>query len=722
MERFYAHSLEGQPKEAWQLLEEHLRNVAALAQGFAEVFAAGEWGYLAGLWHDLGKYAAEFQRYLEGDGSRVDHATAGAQHAVSVLGGYGRLLAYGLAGHHAGLPNGRDNNDSCLEERLAKRVPDYAAYADEVLHPPAKGELHFPFEPEEHRNGFQFSFFTRMLYSCLVDADFLDTESFIDPTKAALRKGYPALASLLPKLETHLATLQQKAKPSEVNRHRAVILRQSLAAAEEAQGLYSLTVPTGGGKTLSSLAFALRHALRHGLDRVIYVIPYTSIIEQNAMVLRNIFGDGAVLEHHSNYEPPVDDRRSKLAAENWDAPIVVTTNVQFFESLFRTRSSRCRRIHNIANSVVILDEAQMLPVELLRPCLEVLRELAAYRTTVVLCTATQPALREEDGFAQGLRNVREIIDNPQELLEALARVRTVNLGRATDAELVGRLGGQEQVLCVVNTRRHARSLFEMLADKGGEGVHHLSGLMCPAHRSEVLTRIRQALKEGRPCRVVSTQLIEAGVDIDFPVVYRSVAGIDSIAQAAGRCNREGGLPQPGRVFVFEPEEGVSAGPARQAAQSAEPVLRRHEDPLSLAAVREYFQSHYWRRAQDLDKHGILRDFEEGARRGDYPFREVDAKFKLIETVMEPVIIPWNSEAEELIDALCHAEHPGSYSRRLQRYTVQIPRFALAELRADGDVERLRDQFNILINRSCYSEKIGLCSGKQAFIEAENLIV
>ncbi len=719
---FYAHSLENQPPEKWQPLEEHLVNVAVMARGFASVFGAGEWGYLAGLWHDLGKYSREFQEYIVREGSRVDHATAGAQHAVSSLGGYGKLLAYALAGHHAGLPNGKDNNSSCLEERLRRTVPDFSAYPENLVFGQSKENPFFPFAPDRRRNGFQFSFFVRMLYSCLVDADFLDTEKFIDPGRAAQRQGYPSLAELWPVLDSHLLALQQKAKPSKVNRHRAAILRQCLDAAEDRRGLYSLTVPTGGGKTLSSLAFALRHALRHNLGRIIYVIPYTSIIEQNAIVFRRIFGDRAVLEHHCNYETPEDDRRSKLAAENWDAPIVVTTNVQFFESLFRTRSSRCRKIHNIANSVVILDEAQMLPVELLRPCLEVLRELAAaYRTSVVLCTATQPALREEDGFKQGLREVREVIANPQELYEALVRVRTSNLGRLTDAELVDRLAEHERVLCVVNTRRHARCLYEQLAAKGEEGGYHLSALMCPAHRSQALAYIREELANDRPCRVISTQLIEAGVDIDFPVVYRSVAGIDSIAQAAGRCNREG-RPELGQVFIFEPEEGVGAGPARHAAQSAEPVLRRHADPLSLAAVHDYFQTHYWRREELLDKHGILVDLEEGASKGNYPFRDVDAKFRLIENEMEPVIIPWNDEAEALIAALRRAEYPGTLSRRLQRYTVQVPRFALAEFRVGGDVERLREQFNILINTSCYSEKIGLCSGKRAFIDAEKLVV
>jgi len=572
---FYAHSLEGKPPSEWQPLEEHLKNVAEIARSFAESFSAGDWGYLAGLWHDIGKYSDEFQKMLgteEGSDAhietkfrRIDHSTAGAKHAHISLKDKGKLLAYAIAGHHAGLLDGK-SNDACLYNRLMKEnIPDYSSCPEHILNTKSLGDL--PFALNVHnpkRFGFQISFFIRMIYSCLVDADFLDTEVFMGREKSSWRKGYPALHELDAKLGFALKQLSASAPRTLINKHRAAILKNCLDAAELPQGLFSLTVPTGGGKTLSSLAFAIKHALKYNLKRIIYVIPYTSIIEQNAAVFRDILGENAVLEHHSNFEPNEEDHRSRLASENWDAPIIVTTNVQFFESLYRSKSSRCRKIHNIANSVVILDEAQMLPVPLLKPCLEVLRELSsAYRTSIVLCTATQPALSTTETFKDGLEGVREIASDPGKLYAEFKRVRVKKLPVISDDELADRLNEHKQVLCIVNTRGHARRIFERIRD-GEEGCYHLSALMCPEHRTATLNKIRSALLDGSPCRVISTQLIEAGVDIDFPVVFRSAAGIDSIAQAAGRCNREGKLLEGGQVFVFLPEDGTLPGHFRQA--------------------------------------------------------------------------------------------------------------------------------------------------------------
>lgn len=401
--KFYAHSLPDLPLQEWQVLDEHLQNVARISKQFANVFNASDWGYAAGLWHDLGEYSKEFQEYLkkssDGDAhienkpGRVDHSTAGAQYAVKMYKDYGKILAYCIAGHHAGLPNGISTEESSLGARLKKVIPSYADASLEILQ--AKSQLVPPFQPDQKskRAGFQISFFIRMIYSCLTDADFLDTEQFLDKNKALWRSGYPSIDILSNKLEDYLQHLAIEAVHSQVNRVRFDVLRQCKQAADWKPGLFTLTVPTGGGKTLSSLAFAMKHAIKYSKEKIIYVIPYTSIIEQNAQVFRSILVDNSVLEHHSNFEPSQEDHRSRLASENWDAPVVVTTNVQFFESFFANRSSQCRKLHNIANSVVILDEAQMLPVELLRPCMEVLREISQiYKTSVVLCTATQPAL------------------------------------------------------------------------------------------------------------------------------------------------------------------------------------------------------------------------------------------------------------------------------------------------------------------------------------------
>jgi len=730
--KYYAHSLEGKPPSDWQPLEEHLKNVAEMARSFAKTFGAGEWGYLAGLWHDIGKYSDEFQQklsvqegsdaHIETKPGRVDHSTAGAQHAFKSLGDKGKLLAYAIAGHHAGLLDGK-SNDACLYKRLKKEIiPDYSSCPEHILNTKSLGNLLFDLNVHNPKQfGFQISFFIRMIYSCLVDADFLDTEAFMDKGKSLWRKGYPTLTELDDKLSSALNQLAKDAFKTPINIQRAAILKDCLDAAGSSQGLFSLTVPTGGGKTLSSLAFAMKHALKHGLERIIYVIPYTSIIEQNAAVFRDILGENAVLEHHSNFEPDEEDHRSRLASENWDAPLIVTTNVQFFESLYRSRSSRCRRIHNIANSVVILDEAQMLPAPLLKPCLEVLRELSsAYGTSMVLCTATQPALSTTETFKNGLEGVREIVSDPGKLYIELKRVRVEKLPVISDGELAKRLKKYRQVLCVVNTRGHARRIYERIRD-GKEGCYHLSALMCPEHRTATLNKIRSALLDGSPCRVVSTQLIEAGVDIDFPVVFRSAAGIDSIAQAAGRCNREGKLLEGGRVFVFSSEDGLPPGHFRQTAQTAEGVMRHHDDFLSLEAVTEYFRTLYWMKGEKLDEYRILDDLGEDAINGNFPFRGVDKKFKIIEDGAEPIIIPWNEEAEKIISGLRYSEYLASFARKAQRFTVQVYPKVLGSLECAGSVERLHDQYCVLINMDIYRDDLGLCPEGPTFHRPESLI-
>ena len=739
---WFAHSREGQGQEMWQTLEAHLRGVSKQAREFAARFGAGEWGALAGLLHDVGKYTQAFQRRLAGAGNRVDHSSAGARLAVDRFKGPGRLLAYCIAGHHAGLPDGRDNDLACLTARLKTAVVPEPALTLAVGDAPGS----FPFTQSMGRTGFQCAFFIRMLYSCLVDADFLDTEAFLDQEKHARRGGYPTLAIMRERLTTHLAGFAAKADPSPVDPWRAKVLGWCLEAAGDAPGLFSLTVPTGGGKTLSSLAFALKHAVAHGLTRVIYVIPYTSIIEQNADVFREAVGPEAVVEHHSNYDPkrrtdkdaaePSGDeglaKRHELAAENWDAPLVVTTSVQFFESLFAHRSSHCRKLHNVAKSVVILDEAQMLPPALLRPCLEALRELhESYGTTVVLCTATQPALTRRDGFSFGFepQRVREIVLDRPGLFEALRRTRIMHLGQLADDELAARLRAHEQVLCVVNTRAHARRLHALLGQ--GAGVYHLSANMCPAHRSAKLDHIRAALAAGEPCRVVSTQLIECGVDVSFPVVYRAEAGVDSVAQAAGRCNREGELPE-GVVYVFEAADmPPPKGEISRAAQVGVSVMHQFADVLSPEAVEAYFQELYWlagdkaldARVWDIKEKvsGIFDAFQGGANTCNFPFRKVGEAFRFIESIYRPVIIPWDEEGEAIVEGLRHAENVGRLARRAQRYTVQIPPWEFAALEKDVALTCLRERFYVLTRPGRYDDEEGLSSDTAGVFRAEEWI-
>lgn len=737
----YAHTLAGRTESDWEPLSRHLEEVADLAAHFASAFGAGEWGLAAGLLHDVGKQSAAFQTYLrastagKGPGRGPDHSTAGAQWAHDhYKRGVGKLLAYALAGHHAGLPDGIES----LSPRLKRTVEPWHSPDDDIAArvPEITG---LPLTGRPPSLGFQLMLFVRMVFSCLVDADSLCTEAFTSPDKAAWRRGYLPLSELKARLDRHLDHLAVHAPATPVNSLRAGILAACRDAAPSAPGLFSLTVPTGGGKTLSSLAFALDHAQAHGLRRVIYAIPYTSIIEQTARVFREALGDTndqAVLEHHSNFVPlradgtPVtprregqdDDagegRRSVLAAENWDAPVVVTTNVQLLESLFAARRSPCRKLHNIARSVVILDEAQMLPPDHLLPCLEVLRALVQdYGCSVVLCTATQPALGKREGFDRGLDQVREITPNPEQLATALRRVEVTDAGTLDDAQLAARLAGQPQVLCVVNTRPHARALYEVLSLQGD--AVHLSAAMCPAHRTKVLRDVRQRLLQGQPCRVVATQLVEAGVDIDFPVVYRAMAGVDSLAQAAGRCNREGKLKR-GQVYLFTPQDSPPPF-VRQAAQAARMVLRRNPDPLALDTVEAYFRELYWQKGDRLDSTNLLPLMRDGAQRLDFPFPEVARLFRLIPDDTIPLLIPYGDEARALIADLPYTPTPARLLRRAQRYTVGVYPRVLAALVQAGAAHLATEECAVLINEDLYDDRLGLCADNPTFRNPESLL-
>lgn len=757
--QFYAHTLDGQPKENWEPLftadcpalrgEEcpkcealdprhgHLNKVAWWTAKFAaEMFppgadreAAHAWGYLAGLWHDLGKFAAEWQAYLVSKADihraetaqRVDHATAGAQHAVGSGDIVGHLLAFAIAGHHSGLLDAV-SPDACLQKRLEKEVADFSRAPEAVigrslpkLPPGLATRIRNPAVP---------ALFTRLLFSALVDADFLATEAFMAPDRAQLRPTNQAglLAEMQNLLERHVATFPFPRNA--VERARSEVRDHCRNTAERDPGIFSLTVPTGGGKTLSSLAFALSHATRHDQRRIIYVIPFTSIIEQNAAVFEDVFrpllkteGDPVVLQHHSNLSPENETERTRLAAENWDAPLVVTTAVQFYESIHAARTSGCRKLHNFANSVVILDEAQCLPVEFLRPCLDALRELTAhYRTSVVLCTATQPAIHRREAFPIGLEGVREIIPDPSRLYKALRRVSVVDRGALDDGPLAQEISSLDQVLAIVNTRGHAQALFRLLPENPGN--FHLSALMCPAHREQTLRTVRERLDAGKQVRLISTQLVEAGVDIDFPRAYRALAGIDSIAQAAGRCNRNGRLPSA-QLHVFRSEHQRSETFFRETAQIAQQVFALHEDALGLAAVGHFFELYYeqhnppvgsrWDTKQICDDYRLNQDRKLPFL---FQYRTVAEKFRLIENEQVPVLIPFDEKAKALLAELSNEQIPlhRRLLRGLQRYTVQIycPEF----LRNRAQFESVRDdQFHILICPEIhYSPHFGLTLG------------
>lgn len=717
--QYYAHSLENKPQSKWQLLEEHLRQVAELAAKHAQAFYASDWGHILGRLHDIGKYRQEFQdKLIKQSSRRVDHKGVGARLAWESLGQPGKLLTYCIAGHHGGLPNfGQSQTDTStsLMDLLqqAGSLPDHATDSVHDISLPS-----LPFQPWA---AFQVAFFTRMLFSALVDADFLDTERFMDPEKYAARHPGPSLADLLQPLNAKLAGFSTKGR---INLLRREILERCRENASLAPGLFTLTVPTGGGKTLASMAFALEHAQQYGHRRIIYVIPYTSIIEQNAQVFREIFPPDSIIEHHSNFDerslPEEADHfgpglRHRLACENWDAPVVVTTNVQFFESLYASKPSRSRKLHNLAGSVIILDEAQMLPVKYLNPCLRALEELTAnYRASIVLCTATQPALKKRDDFKYGLDGVRELAPNPKRMHTEFLRTRLKDAGRLDLEEVANLIRDKEQVLCIVNTRARAGSLFDLVQNE--PGARHLSALMCPAHRSQELKEIREILRCGDPCRVVSTQLVEAGVDVSFPEVIREMSGLDSIAQAAGRCNREGELDELGKVTVFTPSEGLA--PAfSQAAGSAQSTLRHNgHDPFAPDAVEHFFLETYWLQEQFLDKKQILDEFKAPAPK--WAFRDVANRFNLIENFMCPVIIPFNQEAERLIERLRFSVAAGGILRKLQHYTVQIYTHELAALDEAGAIEYVDGQYPVLIHKTLYSSKYGLKVPKESKVQED----
>ncbi|MDE0249271.1 MAG: CRISPR-associated helicase Cas3' [Gammaproteobacteria bacterium] len=743
----------GRDRFRFHRLDEHLRSVEQRAGDFADKFGAGDFGRLAGLWHDLGKFQPAFQSYIRRDSGfdpeahlegsvpgRVDHSTVGALHAVAELGkngdrgaAIGRLLAYVIAGHHAGLPDWRqaDGGAGSLQVRLRKR--------GEHLRATTKVPAALPFLAGKTPQGgprspTSLSLWVRLLFSALVDADFLDTEAFMDPGRVRSRAGWKDLPEIAEAFERFMETKVRD--DTEVNRIRGEILSWCRDAAGHEPGLFSLTVPTGGGKTLSSMAFALRHALRHEMGRIVYVIPYTSILEQTVDVFREALGEGdpwtVVLEHHSNLDPDRESLRGRLAAENWDAPIVVTTSVQFFESLFAARSSRTRKLHNLVGSVVVLDEVQLINADFLHPILDVLQFLVdGFGVTVLLMTATRPSWSAADAGGPRLRGVREIVPDPDSLHERLRRVR-VRIPRRLEEpeewdEVADRILAEPSALCVVNSRQDARELFLRVRQEDPAAVH-LSALMCGAHRSDVIRDVKERLDRGAGVRVVSTQLVEAGVDLDFPVVFRALAGLDSIAQTAGRCNREG-RSDHGEVHVFVPPTSPPPGILRQASDVTRSLYAEGElDPLSPAAFNRFFRHLYWLRG-DLDKEGIRRLLDhDGRSEGlEYAFRTAGSRFRLIDDRDRvSIVVRWPGPGGDprVESALRDLEYGGGWRgvfRRLQRAVVGVSRRHLLPLEAVGAVEELHDRLYVQRDTSLYDDVLGLAVSLETARNPEDLI-
>lgn len=708
--KHFAHSLPDKPTSEWQPLLDHLEQVAARAEKYAEKFQSPGWALNAAWLHDIGKLADEFQDYLLRENSlndeaydgvtsaRVNHSSAGAALAEEIYGPVHSLpIAYLVAGHHAGLPDyfPAHTGRAALKHRLEEGKKNLDRIRDSVN--VYVRRLHQKLQPPAFVKAWGYHIWIRMLFSCLVDADFLDTEQFMNPVRSQERSGYPPLSELKPQFDHYMSNLQKTAESSPVNSVRREILALCKDAALQTPGLFTLSVPTGGGKTLSSMAFALDHAVNQAKNRIIYVIPYTSIIEQTADIFSNIFGIENVVEHHSNLEPDKETQRSRLAAENWDAPIIVTTNVQFLESLHAAKSSRCRKLHNIINSVVIFDEAQLLPAELLEPCIEAMNQLVNnYSVSMVLSTATQPALPR-------LCTQREIIADPGAIFQKLRRTKIwipSNLNhRSGWQDIAERVKQHQRVLCIVNTRRDCFDLHKLMP----KGTIHLSALMCGQHRSEILSQIKAGLKDSQTVRLISTQLVEAGVDIDFPVVFRALAGLDSIVQAAGRCNREGGLNAQGRmgdVHVFVPEKPSPRGLLLKGENTARELFAVPSfNPEHPDAFSRYFQLFY---SKVNDTGRAVKELLQK----DAPFvqfRTAAKRFKLIDDQdQQPVFVRY-ADSHQWLGDLRRFGPKRRILRRLQRYAVNISRRDFEYAKANGMVEQVWPEFWLWIGKydNCY---------------------
>ncbi|MCL2140240.1 MAG: CRISPR-associated helicase Cas3' [Dehalococcoidia bacterium] len=705
-----------------QLLIDHLCGTANIAK-----LNASPWGdafaYICGLAHDIGKYSNAFQERIRGKGHRVDHATAGGQllyNEVFNKSKLGLMAAYCVMGHHGGLPNGGSisqdtGDDVTLHGRLGRCVEDYSYHKNE-LELPSINSLPNQFN---FKDGFDVAFFIRMAFSALVDADWLDTERFCDFSNAS-RGGFSTLAELCLKLNEHTNDfLDPMREISELNRRRNELLQNCINASTLPSGLFTLTAPTGSGKTISSLTFALNHAVKHEKKRVIYVVPYNTIIEQNSMVFENLLGTENVLQHNSNVsydgdEEAINNKRNSV--ENWDYPLIMTSSVQFFESLFASKPSKCRKLHNIAESVLIFDEAQMIPLPYLQPCVRAIKTLVMqYGCSAVLATATQSSL---DNFFKPLES-KEIAKDPKKLYALLRRatIRCID-EPLTDDALVKKLFAQDQVLCIVNTRYHAQMLFKCLYKVDSVGTFHLSTTMFPAHRKQVLITIRERLKTGDVCRVISTSLVEAGVDLDFETVYREKAGLDSIVQAAGRCNREGNRKkEESIVWVFTSSEYKLPHMILPNVSAYGQIAREYDDLAELDAIHAYFNQLHCNLGNDnLDSKDIIQRFNENARLLSFPFDDITKAFKLIDDSTQQMVYVLH-DVPELEERINSGERNKEIFRELGEYVVSLNEQDIQALEAFSALQRI-DESILLLKMHNYDEKIGVPlkpKGGQAFV-------
>lgn len=724
---FYGHtnrSEQGEelPQETWQKLRDHLQNVAALAEGFAKPFEAVSDARLAGLLHDLGKYSERFQQRLRDPSVHgINHWSVGALQARMM---FALGVAFAVEGHHTGMPALLEDDPTTglesLKSRLARlqtnearEVNGFTESLAELLqrHQAENPGLSAPAKKSTQRD-FKTAFGIRMLFSALVDADYLDTESHFSPVLAGARDSLDLQPGRA--LEILLSVIRAKNSAGAINAIRQDLLRHCLDAAKRSRGLFTLTAPTGSGKTLSGLSFALAHAAEHNLRRVIVVIPFTSIIEQTAEIYRSIFepvfGPDYVLEHHSasNPESTGDSRaglRSRLAVENWNAPVVVTTSVQFFESLFAHKPAPCRKLHNMADSVILFDEVQTLPLRLVPSLLSAINLLTSEcASSVVFGSATQPAFLSASRAIEGGWSPVEINPDSRKMAGALRRTRiAIPSGKISWNALASAIAEEKQILCIVNLKRHAAELFTMLRES--ENVFHLSTNLCPEHRRHKLALIRERLLNGETCRLISTQLIEAGVDLDFPKVFRATAPLESIVQSAGRCNREGRSVHLGEVVVFTPEDhSLPGGSYSQATAITTAFLNENPDIdfHSPDAYAEYFSRLYG----TLGPAGKHEDpvFKASA---ELHFPEAARNCRLIGQGTRTVAVRYG-KGEKLIEKLRIAKHlDRSEWRTLQRFSVSFYEAAFLASLARGVIVQPHTDLDFYFWNGVYDDNLGV---------------
>src|SRR5215469_4069371 len=694
-----------------QNLEEHLRNVAEAAGRFCAPFGGEAFANYAGLLHDIGKYDPAFQRYLLLAEQKLEKQRGpehkGAGTVLAYTSETAGNLAFLVNGHHGGLIARSELGPKIIERRRDQQVQNAIETARSSL--PELQSLPGSLIPPHLSTGLERELFVRIAFSALVDADFLDTEQHFNAGKRPERENGWSITALWQCFEVWYQKQFAGLPHNTLNSIRTEVYQHCLNAANLPPGFFRLTVPTGGGKTLSSLTFSLQHALSHDLQRIIYAIPYTSIIDQTASVLRGVFGESeyinaplAFIEHHSDIalqdpqNPTLSEIRRRLLAENWDTSLIVTTTVQLFESLFNNGTSKCRKLHNIVRSVIILDEVQMLPIHLLTPILEVLRQLVAhYGVSVVFCTATQPDLEARQGF-EGVEHIREIIPEQAQArhFAVLKRVKyeLPAVGETwTWEQVADRVQAERQALVILNTRRDATDLLDALSpdnalDAMDDSVYHLSTRLCALHRRAVLEEVRRRLTQGEPCHLIATQVIEAGVDVDFPLVMRALGPLDRIVQAAGRANREGKMAQPASVIIFRPANGhLPKGSYRVGADITQGLLKDmsldlHNPGIYQTYFRKYYDYPY------LDYYRI----QELRKQLNYP--EVADKFRMIEDDSKPVIVRYApSPSRNAIDALLNElknldelkkSLTRAHLRVLQPYTVNLLAYEFEKAKAD----------------------------------------